>query len=109
MGLKLTPDRHPPITSQSCYPLRHAALIAQYWLAPITDNLLSRIVSTTITIKSIIMNQYLFLITTAAELNLKTYLLTSLSVPSLGILHARTINDQPPFSADTRELLYHRS
>ena len=27
MGLKLTTDRHPPITSQKRYPLRHAPLI----------------------------------------------------------------------------------
>ena len=25
MGLELTTDRYPPITSQTCYPLHHAA------------------------------------------------------------------------------------
>jgi len=27
MGLELTPDRHPPITSQTHYSLRHTALL----------------------------------------------------------------------------------
>ena len=30
MGLKLTTDRYPPITRQTCYPLRHAASCFHY-------------------------------------------------------------------------------
>ena len=34
MGLKLTTDRHPPITSQTHYPLSHAALSNTSNLSP---------------------------------------------------------------------------
>ena len=32
MGLKLTTDKYPPITSQTRYPLRHATSIFEYYI-----------------------------------------------------------------------------
>ena len=36
MGLELTTDKYPPITSQTRYPLRHAAFGGKDWLVSFT-------------------------------------------------------------------------